>query len=194
MTEEDRPTDEGLLDRYLSGDSDAFHELMSRHEDRVFSVCLRIMGDRESALDATQETFLTLYRKANRFSGRSAFTTWLYRVTVNTCYDQLRRIRRHQAQPLDESPQVDDPAQQDQLGAREVRQEIEAALARLPPDFRTAVVLVDMEDLSLKEVSDVVGVPVGTVKSRVFRARRLLAESLGNLAPPSVHPIGDNDA
>ena len=194
MSEEDRPPDKDLLDRYLTGDTSAFHELMTRHEDRVFSVCMRIMGDREAALDATQETFLTVYRKANRFSGRSAFTTWLYRVTVHTCYDQLRRTRRHQADPLDDAPAARDPTSQDQLDATEVRGEIEAALAELPDEFRSAIVLVDMQDLSLKEVSQILKVPVGTVKSRLFRARRLLAESLGNLAPPPVHPIGDSDA
>lgn len=194
LSEEANGSDQALIDRFLVGDVDAFHDLMSRHEDRVFAICMRTMRDREAALDALQETFLTVFRKADRFSGKSAFSTWLYRVTVNTCYDLLRRQRRHDAGTLEEAPIVIDPAQRDQLDAVELRPDLEAALADLPDEFRAAVVLVDLEDLSLQDVSEILQVPVGTVKSRVFRGRRMLAGKLGNLGDPSVHPMGENDA
>ncbi len=90
--------DTALIERYLRGDVDAFNELMRAHEDRVFAICLRLLRDREAALDAAQVTFVTVFRKVDRFAGRSAFSTWLYRVAVNTCYDQARRMLGFQPQ------------------------------------------------------------------------------------------------
>lgn len=178
----DRATaDANLVERYLAGDVEAFEELMRAHEDRIFAVCLRMLRDREAALEATQETFITVFRKADRFAGRSAFGTWLYRVAINTCYDQARRVRRHQVDPLPEAHDPADAQAGDDFSAIELRQEIEDALDGLPAEFRAAVILSDLEGLSLETVSEILGVPTGTVKSRVFRGRRLLAERLGNL-------------
>ncbi len=169
-----------LLTRVVTGDREAFDAIMRVHEDRVFSVCLRILGDRERALDATQDTFLTVFRKAGQFQGRSAVGTWIYRIAVNTCYDQLRRARRRPADSLPEHIDPSDPSAEDAIESAAMRPDIEIALARLPEDFRTAVILSDLEGLSLPEVAEVLAVPVGTVKSRVFRGRRLLAQYLGN--------------
>ncbi len=180
--------DETLVHRYLDGDVSAFEELMRAHEDRVFAICLRMLRDREAALDATQETFVAVFRKADRFAGRSAFSTWLYRVAVNTCYDMLRRQRRRPTTALPDHVEPPDPTTEDQLRSADLRPEIEAALAALPAEFRSAVVLADLEDLPLQEVGEILGVPVGTVKSRVFRGRRLLAQALGNLAGGSRLP------
>jgi RNA polymerase sigma-70 factor (ECF subfamily) len=185
-------TDAALIARYLRGDMAAFEDLMRAHEDRVFAVCLRMLRDREAALDATQETFVTVFRKADRFAGRSAFSTWLYRVAVNTCYDYSRRVRRHLAEPL---PEGNDPADQsagDEFGAVELRPDLEAALAALPAEFRAAVILADVQGLALQTVAEALEVPVGTVKSRVFRGRRLLAEALGNRDAPSDTPSGEH--
>lgn len=187
-------TDALLIERYLQGDVAAFDELMRAHEDRVFAVCLRMLRDREAALDATQETFIAVFRKADRFAGRSAFSTWLYRVAVNTCYDQVRRRRRHAAVPLPDSNDPIDVSADDGFTSAELRSDIEAALAALPDEFRAAVVLADVEGLALQTVADILEVPVGTVKSRVFRGRRLLAESLGNLRGPSDTPIREANA
>ncbi len=176
--------DETLVRRYLDGDVAAFEDLMRAHEDRVFAICLRMLRDREAALDATQETFVAVFRKADRFAGRSAFSTWLYRVAVNTCYDILRRQRRRPTTTLPDHVEPPDPTTEDQLRSADLRPEIEAALAALPTEFRSAVVLADLEDLPLQEVGEILGVPVGTVKSRVFRGRRLLAQALGNLSGP----------
>lgn len=172
--------DRRLLARVAEGDHEAFTTVMSTHENRVFSVCLRIMGDREHALDATQETFLTTFRKADQFEGKSAVGTWIYRIAVNTCYDMLRKEKRRRAEPL---PEFVDPADQraeDTIEAVALRPELQRALANLSPDFRAAVVLADIEGLGLSDVATILDVPVGTVKSRVFRARRLLATDLGN--------------
>ena len=180
--------DRELIRRYLAGDVDAFEALMQAHENRVFSICLRMMRDRDAALDATQETFLTVLRKADRYKEQAAFSTWLYRVTVNTCYDQLRRAKRRRIEPIPDHIDPPDPKSGDALNAVELRPEIERALGLIPPDFRAAVVLVDLEGMSLEGAADTLGVPIGTVKSRVFRARRQLAQELGNLGPPPKHP------
>ncbi len=173
-----------LIDRYLAGDRSAFNELMAAHEDRVFAICLRMLRDRSAALDATQETFLTVFRKADRYQAKAAFSTWLYRVAVNTCYDQLRRAKRHQAAEIPEGYDPADTSARDDFDAADVRPDIEAALQQLSDEFRSAVVLVDLEGLSLERAGEILGVPVGTVKSRVFRGRKLLASHLGNLRPP----------
>jgi len=183
-------SDTALIERYLRGEVSAFNDLMRAHEDRVFAICLRMLRDREAALDATQETFITVFRKVDRFSGHSAFSTWLYRVAVNTCYDQARRRGRRPTEPLpDEGGPPDDSAVA-ALDSAELRPDLEAALAALPPEFRAAVVLCDAEGLALQTAAEILGIPVGTVKSRVFRGRRLLAESLGNLRPFS-NPLRD---
>lgn len=169
-----------LLARVVIGDQKAFELVMRNHEDRVFSVCLRILGDREKALDATQDTFLTVYRKAGQFEGRSAVGTWIYRIAVNACYDQLRRVQRRPTESLPEHVDPADPGAEEAVESAALRPEIERALGGLSADFRNAVILSDLEGLPLPEVAEVLGVPVGTVKSRLFRGRRLLAERLGN--------------
>lgn len=179
--------DARLVAAYVDGDVSAFDELMRAHEDRVFGICLRMLRDRDAALDATQDTFLTLFRKADRYQATAAFSTWLYRVTVNTCYDHLRRAKRRSADPLPDHIDPADPRSADPLESVELRPAIEEALQHVAEEFRAAVVLVDCEGLSLEQVSHMLGVPVGTVKSRVFRGRRQLAARLGNLSGRSEH-------
>jgi RNA polymerase sigma-70 factor (ECF subfamily) len=173
-----------LLVRVISGDRAAFDSIMQAQEDRVFSVCLRILGDRDNALDATQETFLTVFRKASQFKGDSALGTWIYRIAVNTCYDQIRKSVRKPTESLTDHLEPYDASAEDAIDAAGLRPEIERALAVLPVEFRAAVVLSDLEGMSLPEVAEALGIPVGTVKSRVFRGRRLLAERLGNQTAP----------
>lgn len=173
--------DMALMVMVAKGDREAFSTLMRRHEDLVFSVAVRVMGDRQAALDATQETFLTVYRKADRFRGEAAFTTWLYKVTTNTCYDLLRKMRRRHTEPLPETNDPPDLGAQGGFESVDLKPLIETALAELPRDFAVAVVLSDIEGLSLAEIAEVVDAPIGTVKSRIFRGRRLLAEQLRNL-------------
>ena len=170
--------DSTLLTRVAGGDHDAFTEVMRVHEDRVFSVCLRILGDREKALDATQETFLTVFRKAGQFKGDAAPGTWIYRIAVNASYDQLRKLKRRRTDPLPDSVEVIDASAEQDIDSAGMRPEIQAALARVPRDFRAAIVLVDIEGMSLPDAAASLGAPVGTIKSRLFRGRRLLADIL----------------
>lgn len=189
------PSDRELIAKVAEGDRDAFSELMSRTEDMVFAVCMRIMGgDREAARDATQETFVTLFRKADRYHGSAAVTTWLYRVTVNTCYDQLRKAKRRRAEALPDYLDPADPQAEDGFTSVDLHGPVAAALANLPEEFKAAVVLRDIEGLSLIEVSEILEVPVGTVKSRVFRGRKILAGELGNLIEGHGRRRGDGDA
>ncbi|MEX0863545.1 MAG: sigma-70 family RNA polymerase sigma factor [Acidimicrobiia bacterium] len=171
--------DAQLLARVAGGDHQAFTRVMEAHEDRIFAVCLRILANRENALDATQETFLTAFRKAHQFQGNSALGTWLYRIAVNTCYDLLRKAKRRPAEPMLEHMDFADPGAEEHVISAGHRHEIMTALASLPAEFRAAVVLSDIEEMPLPEIALALGVPIGTVKSRVFRGRRLLAARLG---------------
>ncbi|MGH8928172.1 MAG: RNA polymerase sigma factor [Acidimicrobiia bacterium] len=180
--------DAALLARVVEGDHEAFTVLMHRHENRVFAVCLRLMGNRSSALDATQETFLALYRKASQYRGTAAVGTWLYRIAINTCYDLLRKERRRPVESMPDYLDPADPMAEDSYASVELRPAVEAALSALTPEFRAVVVLADIQGMGLPEVASVLEVPIGTVKSRLFRARRQLAASLGNLSDGSGHP------
>ncbi|CAN5873301.1 RNA polymerase sigma factor SigM [soil metagenome] len=172
--------DRDLLQRVSTGDRRAFDELMLRHEDRVFAVCLRIMRQREAALDAVQDTFLTVFRKADRFRGESAFTTWLYRIAVNTCYDHLRKAKRRPTEPLPEGHDPPDRSAGDVLASVELRPDLANALADLGEEFRSTIVLVDVEGMGISEAASILEVAEGTVKSRLHRGRRQLAQILGN--------------
>jgi RNA polymerase sigma-70 factor (ECF subfamily) len=185
-------TDIELLDRFLEGDQEAFNELMRAHQDRVFAIALRMMRNREAALDATQETFLTLYRKADRFHRQAAFSTWLYRVAINTCYDALRRQKRKRADAIPEGMEARDPRAEDDFAGAELRPDLAKALFDLPDDFRSVVVLFDFEGNSLEQVAEILEIPIGTVKSRLFRGRRILAERLGNFSPVSAPPSDED--
>ena len=183
-----------LVQRFVAGDRSAFDDLIRAHEDRVFSICLRVMGNRESALDATQETFLTLFRKADRFTGKAAFSTWLYRVAMNTCYDQLRKEKRRRADSLPEHHDPSDETAQVGFTSVELRPDLEQALAQVPEEFRAAVILSDLEDLAISDIAAVLEIPPGTVKSRIFRGRRLLADILRNQSDLARRPRNDRDA
>jgi RNA polymerase sigma-70 factor (ECF subfamily) len=176
-----------LIERVVGGDHDAFSTLMRRHQDRIFSVCLRMMGNRSAAFDATQETFLTLFRKASQYRAGAAVGTWLYRIAINTCYDLLRRERRRPSEPLPDYLDPADPRAEDPFTAVELSAPIAAALSTLSAEFRAVVILSDIEGFGLPEVAERLEVPIGTVKSRLFRARRQLAAELGNLSGGSGH-------
>jgi RNA polymerase sigma-70 factor, ECF subfamily len=181
---DDRSTsDVELLRAHVAGDPDAFATLVRRHRDRLWAVALRTLGDREEAADAVQDALISAFRAADRFRGDSAVTTWLHRIVVNACLD---RVRRAQARPTTELPDVDVPAPEIDT---DTALDVTDALGRLPADQRIAIVLVDMQGLPVAEVADVLGVPVGTVKSRCARGRARLAVMLGYLRNPDA-PTG----
>ena len=188
--------DEDLVRRFLSGDRAAFAALVERHERRVYNLALRMTGREEDARDATQDAFLTVLRKLSSFRGEAAFTTWLHRVAVNACYDLLRKRQR---QPLldrggdEDRPAAEPPPVPDHADASDLSIDVQRALLEVPQDFRVVMILHDVRDLPQEEVAQILGVPVGTVKSRLHRGRIVLARALGeprsgeraDPAPPS---------
>lgn len=166
-----------VVESAQGGDADAFETLVRAHADAVYAHALRFFGDRQLAEDATQEVFLKVFRSLGGFDGRSSFTTWLYRLTRNVCIDMLRRNRRVPlpVDPLEVAPRATPDFSDGVLTAESV----ERAISTLPPEDRDALSAVTLFDLSYEDAASVLGVPVGTVKSRVFRARRLLLGLLG---------------
>ncbi|MER7847616.1 RNA polymerase sigma factor SigM [Kitasatospora sp. NPDC096077] len=172
--------DAALLARHVAGDPDAFGLLVNRHRDRLWAVALRTLGDREEAADALQDALVSAFRAAAGFQGRSAVTTWLHRIVVNACLDRARRSATRRTTPLDEDPQrldglvgTAEPADSPVVRA-ELNRELAAALAELPVEQRAALVLVDMQGYPVAEAAELLGVPVGTVKSRCARGRARL--------------------
>jgi RNA polymerase sigma-70 factor (ECF subfamily) len=188
----DQTSDGALVGRSLSGDDRAFAMLVERHQARVFNVCLRMLGDAEDAADAAQEAFFSAFRKLGQFRGDAAFTTWLHRITVNACYDILRKRRR---QPLLRSLPDDDgplpeigepmPDHADDVAAT---MDVIASLGAVAEEFRVTLVLADVEDLPYEEIARILDIPVGTVKSRVHRGRLALARATGISAGEPASP------
>jgi len=167
-------TDRELLSAHCAGDADAFGELFRRHKDRMWAVALRTCGDRELASDCLQDAFLAAFRRADSFRGDSAVTTWLHRIVVNACLDRLRRRKS-----TSQLPEYDLADRHDEHASTEVRIDIRNALAALPEGQRMALVLIDMQGLSVVEAAEILEVAEGTIKSRCARGRAAMAELLG---------------
>ncbi|HET6663340.1 MAG TPA: RNA polymerase sigma factor [Acidimicrobiales bacterium] len=174
-----------------AGDRDALEVLLRRHHDRLWALCRRLTGNHTDAEDALQDALIAIARGIRRYDGRAAFTTWSYRVATNACLDELRRRRRRPAPEMSEPLGVGAPSDGPggalvtppvlpEVEAVADRLDIDAAVAQLPQDFRAAVVLRDLCDLDYAEIGHVLGIPPGTVRSRIARGRRQLAELLGN--------------
>ena len=172
--------DRALLAAHLAGDPDAFDALVRQHRQRLWAVALRTLGEPEEAADAVQDACLSAYRAAASFRGDARVTTWLHRIVVNACLD---RVRRQAARPTVPLPEQLPAEPRDRLGERETVLDVGRALALLPVEQRTAIVLVDLEGMSVEQAAAVLGVPSGTVKSRCSRGRARLAVTLGHLAP-----------
>ena len=190
--------DFALVQRVVAGDHRCFEPLVRRHERRVFRVTLAVLGNIEDAEDAMQETFIKAFRHLVQFRGESRFTTWLTRIAVNEAL-QKRQARRdvvsfdesHEAgeKPL---PRRFEPwtANPEQLyGKQELRRLVEAAIQALPPIYREALVLRDVEEMSAEEAAEALGIKVPALKSRLLRARLMLRESLG-AALEEPRPLG----
>ena len=173
-------SDADLVAAARLGDRIAFDVLLRRHYPRLRALCQRLTGDPTDADDACQDALVALVRGLPRFDGRSSFATWAYRVATNTCLDELRRRRRRPPPvPPDDAygPGDDGPVATPvpDVGERVAASlDVDAALARLAPEFRVAVVLRDLCQLSYGEIAEVLGVPVGTVRSRIARGRAAL--------------------
>lgn len=176
------PSDEELVERARSGNAEAFRELVRAFTPRVFAVARNLVNNPGDAEDVTQEVFFKVYAKLDSFREDAAFSTWLYRVTLNAAADFRKRRRHEKAVSLDEAtwlPLVapgDGPS--DGLGRADLRAEVRRAMARLPEKFRSILVLRELEELSYQEIGQILGMNKGTVESRLFRARARLREEL----------------
>ena len=182
--DEDERSDQELLTAHLAGDSQAFTALIKRHRDRLWSISLRTMRDPYEAEEALQDALLLAYRRANQYRGEAAVTTWLHRIVVNSCLDRLRHVGRRTTIPLPENLDGGLADEHDAMADVDMSMAIGDALAQLTPDRRAAVLLVDIEGLSISESARVLNCPEGTVKSRCARGRMQLAELLGYLRNP----------
>lgn len=190
--------DEGaLINAAKDGDLAAFNQLVIAYQDLVYNQAYRVMGESEYAADATQEAFISAYRNLRSYRGGS-FRAWLLRIVTNACYDELRRRQRRPTtslEPMDdagdevESPHwLADPGEtpEDSMERSELGTAIQSCLDELPLDFRSAVILVDIQGMDYTEAAQAVGKPVGTIKSRLARARSRLRDCLkgfGELLP-----------
>jgi RNA polymerase sigma-70 factor (ECF subfamily) len=176
------PGDEALVAAARAGDRDALEALLRRHYDRIAALCRRLAGNEADALDATQEALVAIVRGLATFDGSARFSTWAWRVATNACLDELRRRARRPVPglPAGAEAAAGGPGLADAVATR---LDVDAALAALPEPFRAAVVLRDLCGLDYGEIAAVLGIPPGTVRSRIARGRALLAEHLGNPHP-----------
>lgn len=181
-----------LCERVAAGDEVAFAKLVERYQDRIYGFCARMLSDRAEAEDIAQDVFLTLYKNAGEFRGESAFSTWLFRIAKNQTLNRIkylerrgRSARRADAEGADAriARLVDPDAARadDAIADRQQARLVQEAIGELAEEHRAVVVLRDLEDLSYEEISEITGLPLGTVKSRIHRARSALAKRLSRL-------------
>jgi RNA polymerase sigma-70 factor (ECF subfamily) len=184
-----READLLLVERVQAGDQEAFGLLVSKYQRKLLRLVMRLVRDPAEAEDVVQEAFIKAYRALPNFRGDSAFYTWLYRIGVNTAKNWLvangRRMQTvsdivdNDDEPIEESQLLRDNETPDRiLMSKQIGETIDVALAALPEDLRTAVTLREIEGLSYEEISQVMDCPIGTVRSRIFRAREAIAERL----------------
>lgn len=198
--------DEAALIRAAQrGNLDAFNELVLTYQHRVYNLAYRILGDPAAASDTTQEALITAYQKIGTFRGGS-FCSWLLRIVANRCYDELRRQKRRPTTSWEEFGEVDEEANpalvnggespEESVERAELARFLQGAIASLPADQRMVLVLSDVEGMDYTEIARTVGVPVGTVKSRLARARGRLRDMLQARAEllPRSYRLEDRDS
>ena len=186
-------SDADLLAAHVQGHPTAFGILVARHQDRLWAVALRTLGNPDDAADALQDACIAAFRRASSFRGEAKVTTWLHRIVVNACLDRLRHETSHAAHPLpvaiDRSAAHGTESSDELLEAKERRLTVLDALARLNADQRAALVLVDMEGYSVDDAATLLGCAPGTVKSRCARGRAKLLPLLAHLQQDA--PVAD---
>lgn len=163
-----------LLQSAIQGDVNAFETLVETHEKRIYNLCLRTMSQPEDAWDMTQETLIKAWANLAKFKGKSAFGTWLYRIAVNTCMDELRRRKKHRTLSMDhllEGGFVSPDPKGDFVDSSITRDQLEQALSQLTPEHRVIMTLRDIQGFSYEEIANILQCPLGTVRSRINRAR-----------------------
>jgi len=179
-------TDEELVARSIGGDLDSFNQLVLRWERPIYALAYRVIGREEDARDVCQETFLRAFRALGGFKGQAKFSSWLYRITLNLCRDWIRRERR---QPLAQTPEgvdlvelagegADVDSVEDLVARKEIGAAVSKAMALLPEEQRTAIVLKEYHGLTFQEIADMLDCPLSTVKTRLYQGLTLLRRQL----------------
>ena len=164
--------DTDLIKRFKGGDPSAFEGLVRRYQERVYNLCRYVINDTHDAQDAAQDVFIKAYRGLKAYNSNAGFYTWLYRIAVNTCLDYNKRSRPEAVEEsFIEIVASSDPSPERLLQSKETGRLIRAALRKLPEKFKAAIVLKEIEGLSYEEIAEVLNTSVGTVKSRISRAR-----------------------
>ena len=180
-------TDEELVARSRTGDAESFNQLISRWERPIYALAYRVIGREEDARDVTQETFLRAFRGLAAFKGQAKFSSWLYRIALNLCRDWIRRKKRSPIATLPEDVELEDLASdtgptetvEDLVSRRELSELVEAAMARLPEEQRTAIILKEYHGMTFQEIADLQGCPLSTVKTRLYQGLSVLRRELG---------------
>lgn len=186
-------SDEQLLEKSLEGDIEAFEEIVNRYQNKVYSLAVRYIGNEEDAYDMAQEAFIKAYRSLRSFKRESSFSTWLYRITTNVCLDELRRRKRRiiplsldeplattEGDELEKEIEDRSPTADIIYEKKEFSHYIQGLLDQLKPEHKTTLVLRDIMDLSYEEIAEVLNCSIGTVKSRLNRARSAFRKKVGN--------------
>jgi RNA polymerase sigma-70 factor (ECF subfamily) len=184
-------SDEQLVGAAKKGDMGAFEELVSRHRDKIYARAFSMMRNEDEAVDLSQEAWVKSWQRLNQFQGESSFGTWMTRIVINLCLDQLRRRKRQRTESIEEMSEESGGVERqmpvvnvnptERLERGELRKKIDQALNQLSHEHRTALVLHEFEDMEYKEIARTMGCSIGTVMSRLFYARRKMAVLLANL-------------
>jgi RNA polymerase sigma-70 factor (ECF subfamily) len=183
--------DAALVRDAQKGDMEAFEELVVRHRDKLYARAFSMMRNEQEAIDLSQEAWVKGWQRLNQFHGDSSFPTWMTRIVINLCLDQLRKNKRHRAESIEEMDEESGGVERqmpvvvvnptERLERGELRQRIDKALGQLSEEHRTVLVLHEFEEMEYKEIAKTVGCSIGTVMSRLFYARRKLAALLADL-------------
>src|SRR5438874_5594242 len=183
--------DEALVRAAQKGDMRAFEELVARHRDKIYARAFSMMRNTEEAIDLSQEAWVKAWQRLNQFQGTASFVTWMTRIVINLCLDQLRRLKRLRAESIEQLDEdlggverqmpVVTPNPTERLERSELRLRIDKALGQLSYEHRTVLILHEFEDLEYKEIAKRMGCSIGTVMSRLFYARRKMAALLAGL-------------
>ena len=183
--------DEALVRAAQKGDMRAFEELVARHRDKIYARAFSMMRNTEEAIDLSQEAWVKAWQRLNQFQGTASFVTWMTRIVINLCLDQLRKLKRLRAESIEQLDEdlggverqmpVVTPNPTERLERSELRLRIDKALGQLSYEHRTVLILHEFEDLEYKEIAKRMGCSIGTVMSRLFYARRKMAALLAGL-------------
>jgi len=178
-----------LVQKCQQGDVEAFEVILKMYEKRIYNFAYRMLGDKEDAMDITQEVFIKAYKSVNAFKGNSSFSTWLFKIAKNVCIDYLRKNGKVRIFSLDKTIKMDggeikketpdtSNLPEEIVKRKEIQHVVHQAIARLPEKYKEAIILRDLQDFSYKEIADILNCNIGTVKSRISRGRKELKNIL----------------